>query len=216
VVINRTERGFDRVVNFSDAVVAIAITLLVLPLIDLLNDEQTETLGEVISKNGSAFVAYLIAFSVLAGYWRMHHQIYELIGNYDGWLMRLNLAWLLLVVLLPFLSASFSSYQSRDPNSPDYGDTLPLVLYLLTLALMSALMALMLLVVRLRPELRAPGTETRYLDSWRLIAFMVYELIVAAVAQISGKTWVAWGLLGLVVLSALFALRARRLGIPAI
>ena len=30
-----TERGFDRLVNFSDAVVAIAATLLVLPLVDL-------------------------------------------------------------------------------------------------------------------------------------------------------------------------------------
>jgi uncharacterized membrane protein len=31
----RTERGFDRIVNFSDATVAIAMTLLVLPLVDL-------------------------------------------------------------------------------------------------------------------------------------------------------------------------------------
>ncbi len=31
----QTERGFDRMVNFCDAVVAIAITLLVLPLVDI-------------------------------------------------------------------------------------------------------------------------------------------------------------------------------------
>ena len=36
----RTERGFDRIVNFSDATVAIAMTLLVLPLVELGGDTE--------------------------------------------------------------------------------------------------------------------------------------------------------------------------------
>ncbi len=40
----RTDRGLDRLITFLDAVVAIAITLLVLPLVDVLPDEGA-TLG---------------------------------------------------------------------------------------------------------------------------------------------------------------------------
>ena len=37
----RTPRGLDRLVNFSDATIAIAITLLVLPLVDVANQIST-------------------------------------------------------------------------------------------------------------------------------------------------------------------------------
>jgi uncharacterized membrane protein len=44
----RTERGLDRLVNFSDATVAIAITILLLPLVDVAVEIEKESLGEVL------------------------------------------------------------------------------------------------------------------------------------------------------------------------
>jgi uncharacterized membrane protein len=45
----RTERGLDRLVTFLDAVVAIAITLLVLPLVELLGEGHDEDLGRLLA-----------------------------------------------------------------------------------------------------------------------------------------------------------------------
>ena len=45
----RTERGFDRLLTFADAVVAIALTLLVLPLSELAADLGDENIGQVFS-----------------------------------------------------------------------------------------------------------------------------------------------------------------------
>jgi uncharacterized membrane protein len=95
-------RGFDRLVNFSDAVVAIAITLLVLPMVDSVSGEATGSARSLLEDNGSRLFAFALSFAVIATFWLAHHRLFETIGGYTGPLLWANMAWLLSIVFLPF------------------------------------------------------------------------------------------------------------------
>ena len=113
------ERGMDRIVNFSDAVIAIAITLLVLPLVDIITDDQGDaaqlvlTSPEVLAKTAT----FVFTFWVMSRQWLMNHRLFENIQDYSPVLIRLTFAWLLLMVLLAIpsglighsLASSFTS-----------------------------------------------------------------------------------------------------------
>ena len=61
----RTERGLDRLVNFSDATVAIAITLLILPLVDQASKLGGKSFGDFLAENGWEIFAFVISFENL-------------------------------------------------------------------------------------------------------------------------------------------------------
>ena len=99
----RTERGFDRIVNFSDATVAIAMTLLVLPLVDLGGDtEPRDTLWDLLSENSNAIFGFLLGFLVIWSMWVNHHRVMEYFADYDSTVLALHLLWLLTMVTIPF------------------------------------------------------------------------------------------------------------------
>ena len=60
----RTERGLDRLVNFSDATVAIAITVLLLPLVDIALEIEKLSLGDLFARNLGTIIAFAITFAV--------------------------------------------------------------------------------------------------------------------------------------------------------
>jgi uncharacterized membrane protein len=61
----RTERGFDRFVDFSDAVVAIAITLLILPVVDAVSDSvgDQRSAADFFQANGDRILAFALSSS---------------------------------------------------------------------------------------------------------------------------------------------------------
>ena len=78
----RTERGFDRIVNFSDATVAIAMTLLVLPLVELGGDtEPGDSLWHLLSENSNAIFGFLLGFLVIWSMWVNHHRVMEYLAT---------------------------------------------------------------------------------------------------------------------------------------
>lgn len=95
-------RGFDRLVNFSDAVVAIAITILVLPLVDEASNLGTEHVNTFLSAIAAQFYVFLLSFAVIAYYWFHHHNFFDQLQRVDMPIMLLNMVWLLGVVFLPF------------------------------------------------------------------------------------------------------------------
>ncbi|MCZ4580076.1 TMEM175 family protein [Gordonia amicalis] len=102
----KSEEGLSRLIAFADAVVAIALTLLVLPLVDIANDlpEETST-GEVVSDHSLELTSFFVSFVVIWILWRQHHQTMEYFRAYDRVLVNLTFVWLLTIVVLPFATA---------------------------------------------------------------------------------------------------------------
>lgn len=99
-------------VFFSDAVFAIAITLLVLEIHlpeteGLLTDGQ---LRDALVGLGHQYLGYILSFLVIGVFWIGHHRRYRFIRHYDGMLLFLNLLLLMIVAFLPFPSALISRY----------------------------------------------------------------------------------------------------------
>ena len=101
----RTDRGFERLITFADAVVAIALTLLVLPLSEIATDlDRDTTVGQVFSEHKDALGSFVLSFVVIWVLWTAHHSTMEYFDAYDGVLFRLTLVWLFTIVLLPFVT----------------------------------------------------------------------------------------------------------------
>src|SRR5436305_3338921 len=100
----QVERAPVRLVFFSDAVVAIALTLLVLPLAAAIPDAVSKHVGslDVIRENQRLIYSFLLSFAVIARLWVTHHRLFEHVKAYSYPLLVANLCWLLTIVVLPF------------------------------------------------------------------------------------------------------------------
>jgi uncharacterized membrane protein len=104
--------ALERIVFFSDAVMAIAITLLA---IDLKVPELDAATAAVelplrLRALGPQFMSFVISFFVIGIYWMSHHRYFRFIRRYDGGLIVLNLIFLLFIVLMPFIASLFGQY----------------------------------------------------------------------------------------------------------
>lgn len=88
-----------RVEVFSDGVIAIAITLLVLQL-DALSGQGS--LAEQLGRQWPLYVSYLLSFVNIGTIWLNHHSIFSRLIKVDHGLVLLNLLLLLVVAVLPF------------------------------------------------------------------------------------------------------------------
>ena len=110
------QTGLERLIFFSDAVFAIAITLLALEIRlpdtdELLNNTQLST--QLVGMCHEYF-AYLISFLVIGTFWMAHHRKYRFIKRYDNRLLFLNLLLLMVIAFIPFPSSIISKYPDRS------------------------------------------------------------------------------------------------------
>jgi uncharacterized membrane protein len=94
-------RATDRLTLFSDAVVAIAITLLAIDL-PIPDGRTTAVFLSSVRVNSWDYLAFLITFVSIAGSWSTHHDVFRNTRRVDARLRQLDMAWLLMIVLLPF------------------------------------------------------------------------------------------------------------------
>lgn len=186
---HRTERGFDRLVNFSDAIVAIAITLLVLPLMDLQTDD-TQNTWQLLAANSGVFFSMVITFLVIAIMWLAHHRVFEFVADYDQGLIWLNFLWLLLIVVMPFMSGELT----RMSQGSDASGTV--TTYCLVMAGLSGALALIVWYLQKHPQLIAPHASPTDISGVRSWSFFVYLLLLAFLA-IWFPDAAAYGLMGL-------------------
>ena len=97
----------ERLAFFSDAVFAIAITLLVIEIkVPHATKETTyEQLWYELKEMKFQFFALIISFGIIATYWLKHHLLFKYIHDYNSAVLRLNLLTLLPIVFFPFTTA---------------------------------------------------------------------------------------------------------------
>jgi uncharacterized membrane protein len=106
------EQGLERIVFFSDAVFAIAITLLALE-IRLPPLPETATNAQLLAELGALwprYLSYFISFMAIGMMWIVHHRTFRYLCRYDERLMFLNLLFLLLIGFLPFPTAVIGEF----------------------------------------------------------------------------------------------------------
>jgi uncharacterized membrane protein len=109
------DTGTDRLEIFSDAVIAIAITLLVLD-IKVPNSGDGRLVHDLAQKWPS-YLAFVLSFTVIGIMWVSHHSMFERIRRVDRGLLFMNL-WLLLgIAFLPFPTALLSEYVSQGGSN---------------------------------------------------------------------------------------------------
>ncbi|MCU7729021.1 TMEM175 family protein [Actinoplanes sp. KI2] len=140
---------------FSDGVLAIAITLLVLDLKVPPNTSPDGWLASALAQEWPAYAAYVTSFLIIGIIWVNHHGVFELVKRVDRVTLFLNLLLLMAVVAIPFTTALMSEYLragGRDAR------TAALVYSLVMLVMSLAFAALYTWVAR-HPALLADGVD---------------------------------------------------------
>src|SRR5215510_14856437 len=106
---------------FSDAVFAIAITLLVIeikiPDKEFLKEHgglSDKTLLHALDELIPKFVGYLISFCLIGLYWSIHHRLFGFVTSYDRKLLFLNLFFLFFIALMPFSTGFYSEFAGSE------------------------------------------------------------------------------------------------------
>lgn len=106
----------ERAKAFVDAVVAIAMTLLILPLM--------ESVGALAAHQGGAagwfdehqdqLFSFVLSFAIIGMFWINHHRLFSHVQGITGGLLWVMLAWLLSIVWLPVATALSGQLASTD------------------------------------------------------------------------------------------------------
>jgi uncharacterized membrane protein len=183
-------------VAFTDAAVAIALTLLILPLVDLVPEaaHSGESGSALISHNLAAIGSFLLSFVVIARFWASHHRLFGYRHRLTRTLVQLNLLWVLTIAVLPFPTEMLASLPSRG-----FVESFYLAVLVACGALLSAMAVLM------RRAAVADGDddgvpEDFVVGSLASTAAMLVALVVVLVAPGVGP-WVFFVLLADPVLS---------------
>lgn len=102
-----------RLEAFSDAVLAIAITLLVLDLRVPLPGAGGHTLAWNLAREWPSYAAYALSFLVIGIMWVNHHSLFVHVEEVDRPLLFINLLLLMGIAVLPFPTALFAQYVNR-------------------------------------------------------------------------------------------------------
>ncbi len=149
--IERDDLGMERLVFFSDAVFAIAITLLALEIrlpehiAYASNAELFQSLLSIWPK----YLGYIISFLSIGNFWIIHNRQYRYIERYDTRLMFINLLVLMSVAFIPFSTAVISENGNRTAT----------ILYALSASFVGLLSTLLWIYASHKRRLVTPSME---------------------------------------------------------
>ena len=121
-------RALDRVINFSDGVFAIAITLLVLnfKLPHVGGRNVNRKLLDALGHDTGLLFGFAISFFVIARYWMSHHRLSVLLRRVDTQFIVLNLVFLAFIVFIPFPAEVLGTYSATTTAVVFYAGTMVL------------------------------------------------------------------------------------------
>jgi len=187
----------ERLTFFSDAVVAIAITLLALEL-PLPEGATSAELLRSLGHHRSEYISFLISFAVIAAHWRAHHRLFHYVTTVRSGLLRLTFGWLLMMVLMPFATKVIAE---------DGGFEFRFVLYALVQVVALALFVLMTGQIQRHHLHRADTPPELFGEFYRGLGTMIAAFAVSIpVAFFTNWAYACWFVIPLVG-SLLFRLR---------
>lgn len=195
----------ERLKAFTDAVVAIAMTLLILPLINTIGNasEAGQSTADWIGANLDSITLFALSFVLIATFWMSHHRLFALVEHVTDPLLWITVAWMLTIAWLPVATALTG--QTRR-------DALQLVVYIGTMALTCLTLACARLYLRAHPELhRIPEIGMRrglLADLLTTVMFVVALVIGIALPEIGYSA-----LFLMILVGPLHTLCARALGL---
>jgi uncharacterized membrane protein len=169
---------------FSDGVVAIAITLLILPLTEI-EPAEGSNLVDVVVQNQGALLAFAISFAVIANYWTVHDDLFRPVRRHNSRLVLLNMLWLAAIVFLPFPTSLI-----EDGLDGGFG-----TLYISALLVVSILNLLIASYLARHPELTDDQVAAESRQHVVVSYFTVAALVVAVVISLFSPTVGIWALL---------------------
>ena len=155
-------RDLDRVIFFSDAVFAIAMTLLALTL-SIPAATTDAGVAHALHQAIPSMFSYALSFAVIAIYWLTHHRMFHYIRRLDTTLLVLNLAGLGVTAFVPFPTAVLGDHG---------GTTAAVVFYAATMGVLGGLVAAFWMYATHDRRFVQADTPPRFVDHalWRAIS----------------------------------------------
>jgi len=116
VVLHSSEMGKNRLETFSDGVLAIIITIMVLEL-KAPHSADLSSLRPLLP----VFLSYLLSFVYLAIYWNNHHHMLHSVEHVSGAVLWANLHLLFWLSLVPFVTAWMGENHFASAPTALYG-----------------------------------------------------------------------------------------------
>lgn len=180
------DRLLERTITLTDAVVAIAMTLLVLPLVDQVEVFAESGIGSALAQNSDLFLGFVVSFLVIYVFWSAHEHALSMVDELKPPLRGFNVWWLLLIAFLPFPTALVGRHAT----------TVSVPLYIGTMFVLSVLTSTMTVVAARtssHPEALESRGRGRTALTWATPAVFGLSAVVGAVNP-------DLGLLGLLLL----------------
>ena len=115
--------GTTRLETFSDAVIAIAITIMVLELRipDLEKGVVVDNMSEKLFHLIPYFITYTFSFMMVGIFWSNHHSMFHLLEKTDDHLIWMNFIFLFMLSLIPFATSILGANPFKPISAAIYG-----------------------------------------------------------------------------------------------
>src|SRR5947209_8438600 len=109
----------DRLTAFSDGVIAVIITIMVLEL-----KSPAGAAFHDLAAQWPVFASYVLSFVYVGIYWNNHHHLYHLVDEVSGPVLWANLNLLFWLSLVPFTTAWLGAHPGEAAPTATYGVSL--------------------------------------------------------------------------------------------